>query len=113
VDSWGGFAEVAYMIFGTPRIPGGWPNPNAWNAPLSTSGLEVAGRFDYIEFDHGAADVTPGGATGGELAVRWWASRFLALSLAGYYLRYDVAPLEEPTQLNSWLALARATFSWR
>jgi phosphate-selective porin OprO/OprP len=112
VDSWGGFAEVAYMIAGTPRVPGGWPNQSPWNTVPSASGLEVAGRFDYVEFDHGASDVTGGGAKGGELAVRWWATRFLALSVAGYYLRYDVAPIEEPTQLNSWLALARATFHW-
>jgi phosphate-selective porin OprO and OprP len=106
-QSWGGFAELAYMIWGAPRIPGAWPNAHRWNASLAHGGVEIGTRFDCIALDHDVPGITAGGAKGGEVAVRWWATSFLAVAVAGYYLRYDVAPVEE------WLTLWRATFSWR
>jgi phosphate-selective porin OprO and OprP len=116
-ESWGGFAELAYMIWGEPRIPGAWPNASPWNASLAKGGVEIGGRFDYVAIDQDVPSsmtgVTASGAKGGEVALRWWATSFLAVGMAGYYLRYDVAPVEEPTQRNSWLWLSRATFSWR
>jgi phosphate-selective porin OprO/OprP len=114
-QSWGGFVELAYMLWGKPRIPGGWawPTPGPWNAPLSAGGIEIAGRFDYVKLDQDAPGIIGGGAQGGEVALRWWVNSVLAVGLAGYYLRYDVAPVEEPTQRNSWLGLTRVTFSWR
>lgn len=112
-QSWGGFVELAYMLAGKPRVPGAWPNAAAWDASLTEGGVEVGARLDYLALDRRATGVTGGGATGGELAVRWWATRFLALSAAGYYLRYDVPPVEEPTERDSWVALTRATFAWR
>lgn len=113
VQSWGGFAEVACTVWGQWRAPGAWPIDAPWNATLSHGAVEVAGRLDYVALDHGAPDIMGGGAKGGELAVRWWATSFLAVGVAGYYLRYDVAPVEEPTTRDSWLVLSRATFSWR
>jgi phosphate-selective porin OprO/OprP len=112
-QSWGGFAEVGYMVWGQPRTPGAWPNGAPWNASLDQGAVELAGRLDYLALDRGAPGLTSGGATGGELAVRWWATSFLAVSMAGYYLRYDTPPVEETTTKDSWLALTRATFSWR
>lgn len=93
-------------------MPGTWPNAAAWNAPFSRGSLEAAGRFDFLALDQGVPGLKQGGAKGGEAAIRWWATSFLAVSLAGYYLRYDVAPIEEPTQRDSWLALSRLTFRW-
>jgi phosphate-selective porin OprO and OprP len=112
-QSWGGFVELAYMVWGTPRVPGGWPTSGPWNASLASGGVEIAGRFDYVALDQDAPGIVPGGAKGGEAALRWWVTSFLAVGVAGYYLRYDVGPVEEPTQKNSWLGLTRLTFSWR
>ena len=61
----------------------------------------------------GARDVHPNGLTGEALAVRWWATGYLALALAGYHQHYDQGPLEEPDTHSSWLLLARATVSFR
>jgi phosphate-selective porin OprO/OprP len=101
------------MLWGAPRIPGAWPTPGPWNASLASGAVEIAGRFDYVALDQDAPGIAPGGANGGEAALRWWVTSYLAVGVAGYYLRYDVAPVEEPTQKNSWLGLTRVTFSWR
>ena len=75
VDSWGGFAEAAYMLLGAPRMPGGWPNQNPWNARLRRAAWRWRPASTTSQLDQGASDVTPGGAKGGELAVRWWATQ--------------------------------------
>jgi phosphate-selective porin OprO and OprP len=110
VTSRGAYAELAWMITGQHRVIGAWPI----QTPLSLAhwdggAVEIAGRVERLDLERGAPDVTPGGATAGSVAVRWWTSRFLAISVAGYRYRYDAPPIEEPTRIGSWLGLIRTT----
>lgn len=75
--------------------------------------MDVAGRVERLALGLGAPDVEPGGASGGALAVRWWATGFLGVGATGYFLHYDQPPIEEPTRLDSWLVLTRVTVSFR
>jgi len=108
IPSSGAFIEAAWMIRGP------WRTQNTW--PMSTpigrwdgGAFEVAARFERLDLGYGAPDVARGGATHGGAAIRWWATSFCALSLAGYFTAYDVAPVEEPDTTQSWLGLLRAT----
>ena len=55
---------------------------------------------------------TPGGATGGELAVRVWHPVGLGGGLSGGWFLYDAAPLLEPDVTSSWFVAARVTARW-
>lgn len=108
VISRGGAVELAWMIFGPWRLQGSWPV----QTPVQTwdwGALELAGRAERIGLGRGARDVTPGGATAASVAVRWWATSFVALSAATYYTAYDAPPIEEPESKSAWLGIARAT----
>lgn len=107
-------AEVAVTVRGTPRAPGSAPTDAALDGTGWRGGaVEVAGRFDRVDLGRGAGDIEPGGATGGALAAHWWATDFLAVAVAGYVLKYDSPPLEEPDRTWSTFVLARATARWR
>ena len=107
-SSAGGAAELAWMITGEHRRSGLWPIEQ----PKRRFGaFEVAGRAERLKLSTRASDVTPGGATSGALALRWWYSGSLALGASGYFIAYDVAPLETPDRNSSWLGLVRATVS--
>ncbi|MBU8898051.1 hypothetical protein DRW03_32225 [Corallococcus sp. H22C18031201] len=116
--SQGASLEVSWVVLGQPRGDGqGWPLAREGAPSLSLDSVpegavEVAARVERLWLGRGAADVTRGGTTGGAVAVRWWTTSFLGVGLAGYLQHHDVAPLEEPAQRNSWLALARATVSF-
>lgn len=106
VRSWGASGEVAWMVTGQHRLPGAWPV--AGEKP----GVEVAARGERISLGNGAADVDPGGASGGEAAVRVWHPVGLGGGLTGGWFVYDVAPLEEPEVTTSWFVSARVTARW-
>ncbi|WP_050435980.1 hypothetical protein [Chondromyces crocatus] len=108
INSSGMMFEVAWMAVGAWRTPGVWPTSTG-SGPLPGA-LEVAGRFERIDLARGASDVTPGGATAGAAAVRWWATPFAALSAAGYMTYYDLPPIESPETTYSLIGLVRATF---
>lgn len=109
IRSSGGSIEAAWMLTGEHRSPGRWPK----GLPGRTWGvgaLELAARLERLDLGRNASDVTPGGASTGVVALRWWATTFCALSAAAYYTKYDTAPIEEPDTTRSWLGLIRATF---
>jgi phosphate-selective porin OprO and OprP len=106
----GGSIELAWMITGQKRIASVWP---LWNLgrPFSFAhpAVEVAARAERLDVGLGMRDFARGGATGGSLAANVYLNALFGLTLAGYYYRYDVAPIEEPTRLDSWLFQARLT----
>jgi len=108
VISRGGFVELGWMVVGPRRRHGRWPV----ESPVGTwdwGALELGARAERLVLGDGAPDVKPGGATAGSAAIRWWTTSFLAVSLAAYYTRYDVAPIEEPDRRASWLGMFRVT----
>ncbi len=111
----GASVELSYVVLGQPRSADGWPReaPRAEGEPYGGGSVELAARFERVWLGLGAEDVQPGGAAGGAAAVRWWVNDFLAAGVAGYLLRYDQPPLEEPDRSLSWLCLARLTFRFR
>lgn len=74
--------------------------------------FEVAARYDGMWLGENASDVNSGGSQGGALAVKWWPTHFLAVSIAGYLMHFDRPPLEEPKEFWSWNALSRFSFFW-
>lgn len=111
VDSGGLTAELAWVIRGGPRAVGRAPTDpdgSGW----SGGAFEVAARVDRLWLGRGTSDVEGGGATAGGLAARWWATDFIAASVAGYLTRYDVPPLETPDEAWSWGAVARLSLFW-
>jgi phosphate-selective porin OprO and OprP len=108
VTSRGAFVELGWMIVGPHRRHGMWPV----ESPIGTwdwGGLELGVRAERLDLEQGARDVTPGGATSGEAALRWWVTSFVAASAAGYYTAYDTAPIIEPGRTKSWLGIFRVT----
>jgi phosphate-selective porin OprO/OprP len=106
----GGAVEVAWMITGERRLPSVWPvrghpGPFLFDHPA----FEVAARAERLDVGRGMREVLPGGATGGSLAVNAWLNEVLAVTAAGYLYRYDRAPIEETSRLDSWLVLLRVT----
>ena len=110
----GAAVEASWMVRGH-RRDGPWPEglPPTPEGGWGGGAVEVAGRVERLSLGLGAADVTPGGASGGAVAVRWWATDFLSVGSAGYFLRYDQPPIEEPGRRDSWLLLTRVTVSLR
>ncbi len=111
LDSRGVTAELSFVAFGAPRRVGIAPQGRGfdhWNG----GALELAARFDRLWLGLDAADVKPGGAVGGALSLRWWATNFLSATAEGYALRYDSPPIEEPTRSISVGLLTRLSFFW-
>lgn len=102
VGSWGGAAELAWMIVGEPRGVGGWPAGD-------TLGVELSARGERVSLGEGAADVEPGGATGFEAAARLWTPPGLALGASGGWFTFDTAPFDEPDVTETWFILGRVT----
>ena len=109
IRSSGGSVEVAWMITGQHRSPGQWP-ASLPGRRFGIGALEVGARFERLDLGLGAEGVARGGAKTGAFSVRWWATSFCALSAAAYYTAFEVPPIEEPNQKDSWLGLFRATF---
>ena len=110
----GAALEASWMLRGSRNQGHDWPTAPADDAGGWNGGaVEVSARAEWLGVGLGASDVAPGGARGGSVAVRWWATSFLALNATGYYLRYDAPPLESPDRRDSWLLLTRATVSFR
>ncbi|MBL8913076.1 MAG: hypothetical protein JNM17_20440 [Archangium sp.] len=115
IGAWGVSTELSCVVRGdtgafyswrrTP-LPQGFPR---WKG----GAVEVAARFDRLALGLRAADVVPGGATGGTVGVKWWPTSFFGVGAVGYLLRYDTAPLESPDRLWSWQVLARLTVRFR
>lgn len=104
-------AEAVWVIRGTARLPG--RRPRGPEGPGWTGGaVEVAARVDRLELGRDTEEIENGGATGGALAARWWITDWAGVALAAYVLRYDVAPIEEPEERTSVVALVRATLDW-
>ncbi|MCP3099256.1 hypothetical protein LZ198_10275 [Myxococcus sp. K15C18031901] len=122
MQSQGASLEVSYVAWGQPRGDGPfWPQASASDddaletlraGKVPDGALELAARVERLWLGRGAPDVQSGGSLNGALAVRWWTTSFLGLGVAGYVLRYDTAPLEEPDRRTSWLVLARTTVSF-
>lgn len=110
----GASLEASWLFHGTRYQGRDWPvSPPAEGGGWGGGAVEVTARAEWLQVGLGAPDVPPGGARGGTVSVRWWATSFLALSTTGYYLRYDAPPLESPDRRDSWLVLTRATVSLR
>jgi phosphate-selective porin OprO and OprP len=108
VTSRGAFVELGWMITGPWRRHGMWPV----QSPFGTwdwGGLELGARVERLDLERGARDVTPGGATSGSAALRWWVTSFVAASAAAYFTDYDTAPAVEPGRTKSWLGIFRVT----
>lgn len=113
VRSHGVTAEVAWVVRGRPREVGVAPRDASLpDGPWDGGAMEIAARYDGLWLGRGANDVRPGGSQGGALGLKWWPREFLAVALAGYVTRFDMAPVEEPDRLWSWGVLARTSFYW-
>ncbi|MFE8595482.1 hypothetical protein [Archangium violaceum] len=114
VRSQGAAVEASWLVRGTHRDARGWPlgPPGAVEGAWGGGAVEVAARAEWLVVGLGAPDVTAGGARGGSMAVRWWATDFLGVGLMGSMLRYDQPPLEAPDRRDSWLVGTRATVSF-
>ncbi|MBL8949436.1 MAG: hypothetical protein JNK82_01575 [Myxococcaceae bacterium] len=115
IGAWGLSTELSAVVWGDPNALYGWrrtPLPQGF--PRWRGGaVEVAARFEKLALGLRAADVTPGGATGGTFGVKWWPTSFFGVGAVGYVLRYDTPPLESPDRLWSWQVLARLTVRFR
>lgn len=105
VRSRGASAEIAWMVTGQHRLLGQWPI-----APGSGPGVEVAARIERVELARSARDIAGGGGSNIAVAISTWLNEFASVSVAWNQYRYDIAPIEEPGELASWLLQARATF---
>lgn len=103
-------AEIAWMITGEKRSSSVWP-VRAAKSPFSFDhpAIEIAARGERLDAGVGMPDYARGGATGASVAANAYLNAMLGFTLAGYYDRYDTAPIEEPTRLDSWLVQARLT----
>jgi phosphate-selective porin OprO and OprP len=110
----GGAVELSWLARGSRRAVRGWPSgPPGTEGLLNRGAVEVAARVERLVAGLGAPDVQTGGARGGAVAVRWWATDFVGAGVAGYWLRYDQPPIEAPDRRDSWLVLSRVTVSFR
>ncbi|WP_395856146.1 hypothetical protein [Cystobacter fuscus] len=110
----GAALEASWMVRGTRPRATDWPEgPPGEEGAWGGGAVEVTARAEWLGVGLGASDVTPGGARGGAVAVRWWATEFLAVGTTGSLLRYDSPPLEAPERRDSWLVLTRVTVSLR
>lgn len=105
--------EASWVVRGMPREGAQWPQALAGvgSEGIPSGSLEVAARVERLWLGRGAADVVPGGATGGAVSLRWWVTSFLGVGVAGYVNHYDTPPVEEPTRDWTYLALLRTTVS--
>jgi phosphate-selective porin OprO/OprP len=103
-------AELAVVVLGEPREVGLPPGATrgAWRGGV----VEIAGRFDGMAVNRHAEDIAPGGSLGGAMALRWWPVDLASLTLAGYGLRYDHAPVDQPDRQWSWGLLLRLGVYW-
>ncbi len=106
----GASVEASWMVRGVRPHGRDWPEgPPGEGGTWGGGAVELTARAEWLAVGLGAADVTPGGARGGSAAIRWWTTPFLAVTAAGYWLRYDAPPLESPDRRDSWLVLSRVT----
>ena len=91
------------MVTAGHRASGEWP------AAGERLEVEVAARGERLSLGEGAADVTAGGATGVEGAVRLWHPLGLGLGVSGGWFAFDTPPLEEPDVPDTWFVLGRLT----
>ncbi|RKH68540.1 hypothetical protein [Corallococcus llansteffanensis] len=105
--------EASWVLRGKPREGAQWPQALAGvgSEGIPSGSLEVAARFERLWLGRSAADVVPGGATGGAVSFHWWVTGFLGVGVAGYVDHYDTPPVEEPTRDWTYLALLRTTVS--
>lgn len=103
-------AELAVVVLGEPREVGLPPAAarGAWTGGV----VEIAGRFDAMAIGRHAEDVDPQGSLGGAAALRWWPVDLASLTLAGYGLRYDHPPIDQPDRQWSWGLLLRLGVYW-
>jgi phosphate-selective porin OprO/OprP len=103
-------AELAVVVLGEPREVGLPPAAarGAWRGGV----IEIAGRFDGMAVTRHAEDVGSNGSLGGAVAVRWWPIDLASIALAGYGLRYDHAPSDQPDRQWSWGLLVRLGVYW-
>lgn len=105
-------AELAWVVLGGARVPGAAPTLASDATGWGGGALEIAARFDGLWLGRGAPDVAAGGALGGGLSVKWWPLDFLAATLVGHALRYEVSPIESPGELWGWDAALRLSLFW-
>lgn len=110
VYTYGAVAELAWMFSGHRRLAGQWPHYDreGW-MPRALGAWEIAARVERLTLADMASDVQSGGVWGAAAALRWWANRWSALSLAAYHHRFDRAPIEAPDSTSSWSLLLRGT----
>lgn len=104
-------AELAVVVLGEPRevgLPPAATRGGGWRGGV----IEIAGRFDGMAVNRHAEDIAPGGSLGGAVAVRWWPIDLTSLSLAGYGVRYDHPPIDQPDRQWSWGLLVRLGVYW-
>jgi phosphate-selective porin OprO/OprP len=106
----GGAVELAWMLTGEKRVSSIWPvRPSKNPFAFDHAAFEIAARVERLDVGLGMRDIAPGGATAASFAANAWLDAMFAVTLAGSYYRYDKAPIEEPTRLDSWLVQARLT----
>jgi phosphate-selective porin OprO/OprP len=111
MDSYGITGELAWVVLGRPREVGQAPAPRG-EGRWSGGALELAGRVDRVALGRNTPFVDPNGATGGALSIKWFATDFLATTLAGFVMRYDAAPTDSPNRTLSWSIFLRLSVWW-
>lgn len=112
MHSYGLTSELAWVVGGRAREVGRPPRGDDEEALFSLGALEVAARYDGMWLGRDAVGVRLGGSQGGAVSIKWWPSKFLSVTTAGYWTHYDAPPLEEPNVHGSWGWLTRLSFFW-
>ncbi len=113
VRSWALTGELTWTIRGGWRQVGRGPAvASLLDGKWDGGALELAVRGDRFWLNHGAADLVRTGGTSTSLALKWWPTRFLALTAYGDATIFDIAPVDTPDRRFGWTALIRASLFW-
>lgn len=113
VRTWGLTGELTWTIRGGWRGLDQRPEvasllDGAWDG----GALELSARADRFWLNYGAADLVRTGGTSGSLALKWYPTRFMALTAYGEATAFEHAPIATPGRLWGGMGLLRASFYW-
>lgn len=113
VRSWALTGELTWTIRGGWRQLGRRPEvASLLDGKWDGGALELSARADRFWLGRGAEDLFRTGGTSPALALKWWPTRFLALTAYGDATIFDAAPVDTPDRRWGWTALIRASLFW-
>lgn len=113
VRTWGLTAELNWTIRGPWRELGRPPAvASLLDGPWDRGALELSVRADRLWLGRGTDELLDSGGTSAALALKWWPTGCLGLTIYGDATRFDIAPIETPARLWGGTFLLRASFVW-